>query len=153
MAVSVFDLFKIGIGPSSSHTEGPMRAVLMFAQGLERDGLLDRVATIRSELYGSLGATGKGHGTDKGVMLGLMGLAPDTVDPAQINRLLHEVRSTRSLSLLGKRSLPFFEKDHILFYRRGAMAEHANGMKFHALDAQGQSLRESCYLSEGGGLS
>ena len=84
VAVSVFDLFKIGIGPSSSHTVGPMRAALLFAQGLERDGLLPQVANVRAELYGSLGATGKGHGTDKGVLLGLMGEAPDTVDPAAI---------------------------------------------------------------------
>ena len=76
MAVSVFDLFKIGIGPSSSHTVGPMRAALMFAQGLERDELLESTASVKCELYGSLGATGKGHGTDRGVMLGLMGDAP-----------------------------------------------------------------------------
>ena len=119
VAISVFDLLKIGIGPSSSHTVEPMRAALMFAQGLERDGFLDRVVTVRAELYGSLGATGKENGTDKGVMLGLMGLAPDTVDQAQINGLLHEVRSTRSLSLLGKRSLPFVEKNHIFLSTLG----------------------------------
>ncbi len=79
MAVSVFDLFKIGIGPSSSHTVGPMRAALLFAQGLERDGLLASTASVKVELYGSLGATGKGHGTDRGVMLGLMGEAPDMI--------------------------------------------------------------------------
>ncbi len=81
MAVSVFDLFKIGIGPSRSHTVGPMRAALMFAQGLEGDALLTATASLKVDLYGSLGATGKGHGTDRGVMLGLMGDAPDTVDP------------------------------------------------------------------------
>lgn len=143
MAVSVFDLFKIGIGPSSSHTVGPMRAALMFAQGLERDGLLAQTASVRAELYGSLGATGKGHGTDKGVILGLMGEAPDTVEPAGIAGKLAQMRAERSLALLGKHPVPFIEKEHIVFYRREAMAEHPNGMKFHALDAAGATLREA----------
>ena len=152
VAVSAFDLFKIGIGPSSSHTVGPMRAALLFVQGLERDALLHGVAGVRVELYGSLGATGKGHGTDKGVMLGLMGQAPDTVDPATIAGLLQTVRTNKSLTLLGHAPIPFIEKEHILFYRREAMAEHPNGMKFHAFDADGQLLRESRYLSVGGGF-
>ncbi|AOB31984.1 serine dehydratase [Bordetella sp. H567] len=152
MAVSVFDLFKIGIGPSSSHTVGPMRAALLFAQGLRRDGLLPSVASVRAELYGSLGATGKGHGTDKGVMLGLMGEAPDTVDPAAVAGMLQAVRASRVLPLLGQHSVPFIEKEHLLFYRREAMAEHPNGMKFHAFDAAGASLREARYLSVGGGF-
>ncbi|CAG2138823.1 L-serine ammonia-lyase [Cupriavidus numazuensis] len=152
MAVSVFDLFKVGIGPSSSHTVGPMRAALMFAQGLERDGLLPQVASVRVELYGSLGATGKGHGTDKGVMLGLMGEAPDTIDPDSVDGRLHALRASRTLSLLGRHPIPFVEKEHIAFYRREAMAEHPNGMKFHAYDAQGTSLREARYLSVGGGF-
>src|SRR6202051_3029767 len=99
MAVSVFDLFKIGIGPSSSHTVGPMRAALLFVQGLERDGLLDATASVKCELYGSLGATGKGHGTDRGVMLGLMGDAPDTVDAGTISQRLEAVRTSRSLAV------------------------------------------------------
>ena len=152
MAVSVFDLFKVGIGPSSSHTVGPMRAALMFAHGLERDGLLPQVASVRVELYGSLGATGKGHGTDKGVILGLMGEAPDTVDPNTIDAKLAALRASRQLSLLGKHTVPFVERDHIAFYRREAMAEHPNGMKFHAYDADGTSLREARYLSVGGGF-
>ena len=98
MAVSVFDLFKIGIGPSSSHTVGPMRAALMFVQGLERDGLLLATASVKVDLYGSLGATGKGHGTDRGVMLGLMGDAPDTVDPDTIAQRLETVRTSRTAS-------------------------------------------------------
>ncbi|MFQ6748095.1 L-serine ammonia-lyase, partial [Bordetella pertussis] len=152
MAVSVFDLFKIGIGPSSSHTVGPMRAALLFVQGLERDGLLARVASVRAELYGSLGATGKGHGTDKGVLLGFMGQAPDTVDPAAIAGMLQAVRANRRVLLLGRHDVPFVEKEHMLFYRREALAEHPNGMKFHAFDADGQPLRESRYLSVGGGF-
>ncbi len=152
MAVSVFDLFKVGIGPSSSHTVGPMRAALMFAQGLDRDGLLPQVASVRVELYGSLGATGKGHGTDKGVILGLMGEAPDTVDPNGIDEKLAAMRAAKLLTLLGRHTVPFVEREHIVFYRREAMAEHPNGMKFHAYDADGVSLREARYLSVGGGF-
>ncbi|GAB3630393.1 serine dehydratase [Pandoraea terrae] len=152
MAVSVFDLFKIGIGPSSSHTVGPMRAALLFAQGLDRDGLLPQVASLRAELYGSLGATGKGHGTDKGVLLGLMGEAPDTVDPAGIAGRLAQLRKDKVLHVLGKHAVPFIEKESIVFYRREAMAEHPNGMKFHAFDAEGNTLREGRYLSVGGGF-
>ena len=106
MAVSVFDLFKIGIGPSSSHTVGPMRAALLFAQGLERDGLLSTTVAVKVELYGSLGATGKGHGTDRGVMLGLMGEAPDTVDPTMIAARLEAVRSTRRWLVKVETSMP-----------------------------------------------
>ncbi|SPA47359.1 L-serine ammonia-lyase [Cupriavidus taiwanensis] len=152
MAVSVFDLFKVGIGPSSSHTVGPMRAALMFAQGLERDGLLPQVASVRVELYGSLGATGKGHGTDKGVILGLMGESPDTIDPDSIDTRLAALRKSRELSLLGRHIVPFVEKEHIAFYRREALAEHPNGMKFHAFNSGGASLREARYLSVGGGF-
>ncbi|VVE53853.1 MULTISPECIES: L-serine ammonia-lyase [Pandoraea] len=152
MAVSVFDLFKIGIGPSSSHTVGPMRAALMFVQGLERDGLLPQVASLRAELYGSLGATGKGHGTDKGVLLGFMGDAPDTVDPATIADRLAKLRREKVLSILGKHDVPFIEKENVVFYRREAMAEHPNGMKFHAFDGAGNKLREGRYLSVGGGF-
>src|SRR5246127_5426852 len=151
MAVSVFDLFKIGIGPSSSHTVGPMRAALMFAQGLERDGLLNATASVKCELYGSLGATGKGHGTDRGVMLGLLGDAPDTVNPDTIAQRLEAVRTTGTLALLGKHDIPFVQKEHIAFYRQ-ALAEHPNGMKLHAFDAQGATLREATYLSVGGGF-
>lgn len=129
-----------------------MRAALLFVQGLERDGLLARVASVRAELYGSLGATGKGHGTDKGVLLGFMGQAPDTVDPAAIAGMLQAVRANRRVSLLGRHEVPFVEKAHMLFYRREALAEHPNGMKFHAFDADGQLLRESRYLSVGGGF-
>src|SRR5687767_10573494 len=124
MAVSVFDLFKIGIGPSSSHTVGPMRAALMFAQYLRDSGMMSKVHEVRAELYGSLGATGKGHGTDKGIILGLMGHAPDTVDPDWIDALVAGMRNSGSIQLLGERTLPFVEKTHILFYRREAMKEH-----------------------------
>ncbi|MDR5835217.1 L-serine ammonia-lyase [Caballeronia sp. LZ034LL] len=151
MAVSVFDLFKIGIGPSSSHTVGPMRAALLFAQGLERDALLDAVASVKCELYGSLGATGKGHGTDRGVMLGLMGDAPDTVDAGTISARLEQVRASKTLALLGHHELPFTIRENIAFYRQ-ALPEHPNGMKLYAFDASGALLREATYLSVGGGF-
>ena len=151
MAVSVFDLFKIGIGPSSSHTVGPMRAALMFAEGLERDGLLDSTASVKIDLHGSLGATGKGHGTDRGVMLGLCGDAPDTVDPDTIAERLDAIRTTRTLALLGRHTIAFVPKEHIGFYRQ-ALPEHPNGLKLRAADADGNVLRESTYLSVGGGF-
>ena len=151
MNVSVFDLFKIGIGPSSSHTVGPMIAACRFASHIEDANLLAFVRRVKVELYGSLGATGKGHGTDRGVMLGLLGDAPDTVDPDTIAERLEAVREKRTLSLLGKHAIPFVLKDHISFYRQ-ALAEHPNGMKFHAFDAKGATLRESTYLSVGGGF-
>ncbi|WJF90372.1 L-serine ammonia-lyase [Paraburkholderia bonniea] len=151
MAVSVFDLFKIGIGPSSSHTVGPMRAALMFVQGLERDGLLAATASVKAGLYGSLGATGKGHGTDRGVMLGLLGEAPDSVDPDTINAKLAAILAQRQLSLLGMHPVPFVVKEHIGFYRQ-ALADHPNSMKLHAFDAQGETLRVTTYLSVGGGF-
>jgi len=152
MAVSVFDLFKIGIGPSSSHTVGPMRAAFMFATHLAQAGQLDRVVTVSVSLYGSLGATGKGHGTDKGVILGLMGFVPEHIDPNQVPALLGVLRSRRELLLLGQHPVRFVEKEHILFYRREAMPEHPNGMKCSALDADGQLLAEKKYLSVGGGF-
>ncbi len=151
MAVSVFDLFKIGIGPSSSHTVGPMRAALMFVQGLDRDGLLATTASIKTELYGSLGATGKGHGTDRGVMLGLLGDAPDTVDPDTIAARLDAVRASRTLLLLGTHPIPFMLREHIAFYRQ-TLPEHPNGMKLRATATDGSILRETTYLSVGGGF-
>jgi L-serine dehydratase len=152
MAVSAFDLFKIGIGPSSSHTVGPMRAARMFVQSLDKDGLLARTASVKAELYGSLGATGKGHSSDVGVLLGLMGETPDGVDIAAVPRMLAQVREQQSLTLNGTHPVPFVEKEHLLFYRREALPEHPNGMKFSALNANGALLREGRYLSVGGGF-
>ncbi|MBB1074028.1 L-serine ammonia-lyase [Rhodoferax sp. 4810] len=152
MAISVFDLFKVGIGPSSSHTVGPMRAARLFALALQRDGLLAYTASVTCELYGSLGATGKGHGSDVAVMLGLLGHAPDTVDVDAVPSLIAQVRAEQSLNVLGQHRITFVEKDHVLMYRREAMAEHPNGMKFTALDALGKELRQTKYLSVGGGF-
>src|ERR1700712_5777795 len=105
MALSVFDLFKIGIGPSSSHTVGPMKAAAMFARRLGKSGLLAKTARIEAKLYGSLGATGKGHGTDTAVMLGLEGAMPDTVDPESIDARIAQIRSQAKLMVDGKQPI------------------------------------------------
>ncbi len=152
MAVSVFDLFKIGIGPSSSHTVGPMRAARLFARHLQHDGLLARTARVQSHLYGSLGATGKGHGTDKAVLLGLCGHEPDTVDVDSVPALLAAMRKAASLSLLGEHPVAFSEKDDLKFYRRETLPFHANGMRFIAFDAEGQELDRRTWYSVGGGF-
>lgn len=152
MAISIFDLFKIGIGPSSSHTVGPMRAARLFACALQQLDLLGVTHRVTCELYGSLGATGKGHGSDVAVLLGLLGHAPDTVEVDAIPALVAQVRSSGSLALLGTRPIAFHEKEHLLMYRREALAEHPNGMKFSAYDAQGVLLKQAKYLSVGGGF-
>jgi L-serine dehydratase len=152
VAVSVFDLFKIGIGPSSSHTVGPMRAARLFASRLQHDGLLDRTARIVSRLYGSLGATGKGHGSDKAVLLGLAGHEPDTVDVETIPALLQAIRGGATLAVLGTHPIAFNEKTDLVFLRRESLPFHANGMRFAAFDAAGEPLAERTYYSVGGGF-
>ena len=152
MAVSVFDLFKIGIGPSSSHTVGPMRAARLFVARLQHDGLLAQTARVRCWLYGSLGATGKGHGSDKAVLLGLAGHEPDTVDVEQVPALLQAMRDSGRLSLLGQHPVSFTEAEDLLFMRREALPFHANGMRFAAFDASGAELSQRSYYSVGGGF-
>ncbi|MDF5752632.1 L-serine ammonia-lyase [Spongiactinospora sp. TRM90649] len=152
MAISVFDLFKIGIGPSSSHTGGPMAAAHRFARGLRQDGLLPKVATVRAVLYGSLGLTGKGHGSDKAVMLGLSGDKPETVDVETIDERLAAIRASGVLSLYGEREIPFVTGDHLVFERKISLPHHPNGMRFTALDESGTPLREKVYYSVGGGF-
>ena len=152
MAVSVFDLFKIGIGPSSSHTVGPMRAARLFAERLRHDGQIDAVVRLRCDLYGSLGATGKGHGTDKAVLLGLAGHEPDTVEVATIPALLQSVREDRVVALGGGRPVAFDESTDLVFHRRETLPFHANGMRLVAWDAAGRELANRCYYSVGGGF-
>ena len=156
MAVSVFDLFKIGIGPSSSHTVGPMRAARLFAARLQHDGMLPRVARVQVELYGSLGATGKGHGTDKAVLLGLEGEAPDTVDVESIEARLAAIRGGGRIHLLGAQPVAFDARTDLLFYRKltldGEPLAHANGMRFLAFDPTGNRLAARIYYSVGGGF-
>ena len=152
MAVSVFDLFKIGIGPSSSHTVGPMRAARLFALRLAHDSLLDDTARVQSQLYGSLGATGKGHGSDKAVLLGLAGHEPDTVDVEAIPAMLGAMRAQQSLVLAGGRAVAFDEAADLVFHRRETLPFHANGMRFTAFDAAGSELANRTYYSVGGGF-
>ncbi|MCT8162973.1 MULTISPECIES: L-serine ammonia-lyase [unclassified Pseudomonas] len=151
MSLSVFDLFKIGIGPSSSHTVGPMRAAARFAEGLRRDGLLASTASVKAELYGSLGATGKGHGSDKAVLLGLEGEHPDSVDTETIPTRLQAIRDSGSLRLLGEHPIAFVEKQHLAMIRK-PLAYHPNGMIFRAFDAAGLQIRSREYYSVGGGF-
>ena len=152
MAISVFDLFKIGIGPSSSHTVGPMRAAQVFVNGLKDAGLLGAVASVKAELFGSLGATGKGHGSDKAVLLGLEGEAPDLVDPEQVDSKLARIRAEQRLLLAGEHPIAFVERDHLVMHRRQSLPFHPNGMRITAFDAAGETLRSKVYYSVGGGF-
>ncbi|MFD1830236.1 L-serine ammonia-lyase [Streptomyces desertarenae] len=164
MAISVFDLFSIGIGPSSSHTVGPMRAARMFALRLRREGVLDRTASLRAELYGSLGATGHGHGTPKAVLLGLAGHAPRTVDVEAAEAEVERVRRSGRLGLLtaddggdgtavgGGREIPFDVDRDLVLHRRRSLPYHANGMTLVAYDEAGAVLLEKTYYSVGGGF-
>ncbi|MEU5385128.1 L-serine ammonia-lyase, partial [Kitasatospora cineracea] len=152
MAISVFDLFSIGIGPSSSHTVGPMRAARMFARRLNSEGLLERVATVRAELYGSLGATGHGHGTPKAVLLGLENHSPRTVDVDRADLDVERIRAEKRLSLLGRHEIPFDPDHDLVLHRRKALPYHANGMALWAYDASGETLLEKTYYSVGGGF-
>lgn len=152
MAVSAFDLFKIGIGPSSSHTVGPMRAARLFADRLANEHLLPATAHIKVELYGSLGATGKGHGSDKAVLLGLSGHEPDTVDVNAVASILAAIRESGQLQLLGRHPIAFDEKADLIFNRRETLPLHANGMRFTAVGGDGAELLNRIYYSVGGGF-
>ena len=151
MAVSVFDLFKIGIGPSSSHTVGPMRAARLFGLRLQHDGVLDRTVRVQVILYGSLGATGKGHGSDKAVLLGLAGHEPDTVDVEAIPALLADIRGG-ALNIVGQKAIAFDESKDLVFKRRESLPFHANGMRCVAFDADGEEIASRIYYSVGGGF-
>ncbi len=152
MSVSVFDLFKIGIGPSSSHTVGPMRAAARFAHRLQAAGLLPQTHNLKVELFGSLGLTGHGHGSDKAVLLGLEGEQPDQVDPDTIPTRLEHIRKTGTLQLLGQQEIPFVVKQHLVFHRRERLPYHPNGMRFTALDRFGEVIDLREYYSVGGGF-
>src|SRR5262245_20245034 len=169
MAVSVFDLFKIGIGPSSSHTVGPMRAARLFALRLGQEGVLPRVGRVQCDLYGSLGATGKGHGTDKAVLLGLCGHEPDRVEVDAIPGLLEAIRRDARLMLpagpapqgqsghaatqaASTHAVAINESTDLIFHRRETLPLHANGMRFTAFDATGAEVLNKVYYSVGGGF-
>ncbi|MFH8975465.1 L-serine ammonia-lyase [Streptomyces sp. NPDC017890] len=152
MAISVFDLFSIGIGPSSSHTVGPMRAARMFARRLRNEELLDSVAAVRAELYGSLGATGHGHGTPKAVLLGLEGDSPRTVDVETADDRVETIRSSGRIRLLGEHEIAFTYDDDMVLHRRKTLPYHANGMTLWAYDAAGTEVLSKTYYSVGGGF-
>src|SRR6516162_9311103 len=152
MNISVFDLFNIGIGPSSSHTVGPMRAARNFVERLASGGRLARTARVVTTLYGSLGATGKGHGSDKAVILGLLGETPEGVAVETIESRLRDIRRSERLTLWNGPEINFIEKEHLIFDRKNSLPFHPNGMKLEALDADGKSLAAEIYFSTGGGF-
>jgi L-serine dehydratase len=153
MAVSVFDLFKIGIGPSSSHTVGPMRAAARFCtRWLGERGRLNDVARIRAEVFGSLALTGRGHGTDKAVLCGLEGQWPDQIDPDTIARRLKRIREEKKLHVLGQHAIAFDEKTDLVMNKRQKLPFHTNGMRFTAFDARGEVIATRDYYSVGGGF-
>ncbi len=157
MNTSLFELFKIGIGPSSSHTVGPMRAALRFTRELTSANLLEKTAKVNVDLYGSLALTGIGHGTDRAILLGLLGEAPDTVDPATVETKIAAIRSTGSLKLAGRKTIPFVEAENLNFRRNQMYPDpeihsHPNGMRFTALDTTGATLCEVVFYSVGGGF-
>ena len=151
MHISVFDLFKIGIGPSSSHTVGPMNAARRFAERLDEEGLLSRVSGVKVELFGSLGFTGKGHGSDLAVMLGLEGESPRTVDIDGVTERVERITKAASLQVLGKKSVAFKPSDAIVFHRREKLPLHSNGMRFTALEGD-RPLAQRIFYSVGGGF-
>ncbi|MEJ0039442.1 MAG: L-serine ammonia-lyase [Gammaproteobacteria bacterium] len=152
MTLSVFDIFKIGIGPSSSHTMGPMRAAREFALDLKKEGLLGRTQQVIVRLYGSLALTGHGHGTDRAVLMGLEGAEPETVDPDSFEPTVKRIRSTGRINLLGERETVFDEPMQLLFMRTERLPHHSNGMRFSALGEGGAILKEENFYSIGGGF-
>jgi L-serine dehydratase len=152
MTISVLDLFTIGIGPSSSHTVGPMRAARRFLDRLTEAGLLEPTARMEAHLYGSLALTGKGHGTDKAVLLGLEGNTPEDVEVDAVDERIEHIRAAKSLRLPGGREIPFDETSDLLFHRRESLPEHPNGVQFIARDARGSELLAKTYFSVGGGF-
>ncbi|WP_433284720.1 L-serine ammonia-lyase [Micromonospora sp. CA-244673] len=150
--ISVFDLFSVGIGPSSSHTVGPMRAARTFVAGLKADGQLADVVRVQAELFGSLGATGHGHGSDRAVLLGLEGEVPETVDTDSVGPRVERIRAQRRLSLMGSQEIDFDPDRDLVMHRRRSLPYHPNGMTFAAFDAAGQQVRARTYYSVGGGF-
>jgi L-serine dehydratase len=151
MAVGVFDLFSIGIGPSSSHTVGPMRAAAVFAGELKASGKLEDVASLRVDLYGSLAATGHGHGTMTAILLGLEGYHPELILPDEVEQRLASIAESGTLQLAGSVSLPYGVKDMVL-RPLTILPRHTNGMTFTVFDAAGSELRKATFFSVGGGF-
>jgi L-serine dehydratase len=152
MFVSAFDLFKIGLGPSSSHTVGPMRAARRFAQDLAANGKLESTAHVAVDLYGSLALTGRGHGTDRAILLGLSGETPDHIDPDQVEPKVRRIRDEHTLALDGRHPIPFREQEHLHFRIDKTLAFHSNGMRFTAYDDAGAVVSRKVFFSVGGGF-
>lgn len=157
MKHSLFELFKIGIGPSSSHTMGPMRAAVRFVSELESAGLTSRAASLQVDLYGSLALTGHGHGTDRAILLGLSGETPEGIDPTQIEARLSQIRESHSIRLPGDLTIGFDEQTQLVFHRDqmypvAGVVSHPNGMRFSALDPRGEVLLQRIFFSIGGGF-
>ncbi len=152
MSLSVFDIFKIGIGPSSSHTMGPMNAARNFVELLRTRDLLARTQQVSAQLYGSLALTGRGHCTDRAILLGLEGMSPDTIDSAQVEPTLQRIRTAKRLRLLGVHEIDFDEPLNLLFHHDQVLPGHSNGMRFTAHDAAQQVLAREEYYSVGGGF-
>jgi L-serine dehydratase len=152
MSISVFDLFKIGIGPSSSHTVGPMIAAQQFADELAVKNGLETIQHLQVDLFGSLGATGKGHGSDKAVLLGLEGEAPDQVDVNCIEQRLQKIRQQKAINLSGRQMVPFNTEEDLIFHRKKSLPGHPNGLRFRAQDSDGRVVLEKVFYSVGGGF-
>ncbi len=152
MNISVFDLFKIGIGPSSSHTVGPMRAARRFLLDAREAGVLDRIARVEVALYGSLALTGKGHGTDRAVLLGLAGEEADKIENATIAPIIECIGSTQKIGLLGEREIGFDPERDIVFHREDRLPRHTNGMRYRVFDVEGTELFSEDFYSIGGGF-
>lgn len=152
MSLSVFDLFTIGIGPSSSHTVGPMRAAVTFVERLRSGGEFDRVARIETQLFGSLALTGHGHGTVKAVVLGLQGEQPNLIDPIEADRRFEQAQSMGELELGGTRAIPFDVKKDVVLHLKERLPFHSNGMRFDAIDESGIVFDSHEYYSIGGGF-
>jgi L-serine dehydratase len=150
MAISIFELLSIGIGPSSSHTVGPMRAALRFL--MEAEGYLPKTQTIVCDLYGSLALTGHGHGTDVAIMLGLAGERPESCNPEEVQWKVQEIKQEGKLKLLGMHEVPFIEGKHLLFHKDKQLPYHPNGLRFRLFDSKEKLLFETTYYSVGGGF-
>ncbi|MDI3324020.1 L-serine ammonia-lyase [Pontibacterium granulatum] len=152
MAISLFDLLKVGIGPSSSHTVGPMKAALLFVECLQESRLISNIARVESQLFGSLGATGKGHGTGSAFIMGLEGHAPELINPDIVDTRVEEVTRTQRIRLMGNHDVYFQANRDLVFHRKESLPYHPNGMSFTAWDADGNCLSHRVYYSVGGGF-
>ncbi|MBV9265818.1 MAG: L-serine ammonia-lyase, partial [Acidobacteriaceae bacterium] len=152
MRTSIFEIFKIGIGPSSSHTVGPMRAAGRWVNELQEAVVFDRLTRVCAELYGSLALTGIGHATDRAILLGLCGETPERTEPAAVGEIVERIRTRQLLPLAGRKEVEFIEARDLLFHRDQTLPGHPNGMRFRAFDSGERALHEAVYYSIGGGF-